>query len=303
MANSMILRRTATGWLALAPAKVNLHLRVLSKRPDGYHEVETLIAPIGLYDELTIAADPTSDRVSLSVVDPLGRPVPGVPSDSQNLVVRALELLRAKFNQTGGATARLVKRIPSQAGLGGGSSDAAAALAAGARAWGIDCPDDRLARLGAELGSDVPVFFAGGAALCTGRGEAVAPVATPAARCVLVQPRAGLSTAEVYRACRPDSDGPSARELLQALWRGDLRRVGATLHNALQDAAERLSPSIGRTLEAMRRVGLTTAMMTGSGSACFAIVPNARSAHAAAALLRAQGIGWTHSTHLLARRT
>ncbi len=299
----MVLRRTATGWFALAPAKVNLHLRVLGKRDDGYHSVDTLIAPVALYDELSVSVDHQCSRLRLEVVDPLGRPVPAVPSDHRNLVVQALKALREEFGVTDGAKAVLVKRIPSQAGLGGGSSDAAAALTTGARAWGINASNETLSQLGAKLGSDVPAFFAGSAARCFGRGEHFQPVTTPSAPCVLVQPPVGLATADVYRACRPNPDAPTVDALLDALRRGDMRRLAASLYNGLQHAAERLTWRIEHSLDAMRRVGLTAAMMTGSGSACFAIATSERSARRAAAILRAQGIGWTHATQLLAPRT
>ncbi len=189
-----------------ATAKVNLFFEVLGKRDDGFHEIETLMVPISLCDSLSFCPDP-SGRISLECqwADPSAAAALGaLPAEADNLATKAARLLRERAGIEAGAALRLVKRIPAAAGLGGGSSDAAAALVAGNIGWDLNWPLERLMPLAAELGSDVPFFLGRGAAICRGRGEIVVPV-EPLGNLygVVVRPPAGLSTAEVYRHCRP----------------------------------------------------------------------------------------------------
>src|SRR5262245_53525263 len=186
---AMLLHRAGTSVRALAPAKVNLFLEVLRRRPDGYHDLATLMVAVGLYDSLSFTANDTGE-IRLGCDDP------ALPTGPDNLVCRAARLLRDRHGVRAGADILLAKRIPVAAGLAGGSSDAAATLAGLNRLWQLGLDNGELARLGAELGSDVAFFFSGPAAWCTGRGEIVEPV--PMARpldLVLVSPRVGLSTA------------------------------------------------------------------------------------------------------------
>ena len=186
-----------------APAKLNLFLEVLDRREDGYHELETLMVPVGIFDSLSFEpAQPIHGKVgSIEFAVRGDAAAVGIPTDSRNLVVRALGLLRKHSGCTHGAKVELVKRIPSAAGLGGGSSDAAAALELGNRGWGIHFDRKQLTSLAAELGSDVPFFLAHSAAICRGRGEQVERIAgTVPLHVVIVKPPAALSTAEVYRA-------------------------------------------------------------------------------------------------------
>ena len=253
----MRVRRQSTYVRVEAPAKLNLFFEVLGTRGDGFHEIETLMVPINLYDSLTFtpllptatprleasasaalrwsggvppdsssaARSPLVDGVALDccwagTTDPttaLGT----LPPPSENLVTRAAILLRRRAGVAAGATIRLVKRIPSAAGLGGGSSDAAATLLAGNLAWGIGWPLAHLAELAAELGSDVPFFLTSRAAICRGRGERVEPLACPSrVHAVVVRPPAGLSTAQVYGRCQldslPHSVQPAARRVRKA---------------------------------------------------------------------------------------
>ena len=171
-------------------AKVNLVLEVLGKRPDGYHEIATVMQTVDLFDRLTLEAAPT---ISLETDDS------ALPADERNLIVRAALLLRQVSGVEAGARMRLRKRIPVAAGLGGGSSDAAATLWGLNRLWGLRWPRARLSELAGRLGMDVPFFLTGGPALATGRGERVERL--PAAggyALVLVNPRVPLSTVEVY---------------------------------------------------------------------------------------------------------
>jgi 4-diphosphocytidyl-2-C-methyl-D-erythritol kinase len=265
-----------------APAKVNLFLEVLAKRPDGYHDIATLLVAVDLYDELEFTEEPsgevrlTSDHPQLSC-------------GPDNLIRRAADLLRRHTGCPRGAAIRLSKRIPLAAGLAGGSTDAAAALAGLNDLWRLGLARDELAALGAGLGSDVPFFFAtapspqpsppggeggvrGPAAWCTGRGEVVTPLALGRPLTfVLVCPPVGLSTADVYRGVQVPAQPLAGEEIRRAVAAGDVEVVGRRLHNRLQPVAERLCPSVAeyrRRLEQLRPAGQ---LMSGSGSSLFAL--------------------------------
>ena len=278
-----------------ARAKLNLSLAVLARRPDGFHEIESLMVPVTLHDTLTIRLGSGSDirltvRFGGSLLRPEAAPLRrDVPADDSNLVVRAAQLLAAEAGETRGLEIDLVKEIPSGAGLGGGSSDAAAALMGAAAAWGIDWPRARLATLAARLGSDVPFFLEGGPAIAFGRGERLVPVAgMPALHAVIACPATGLSTAAVYAQCMPDGAQRGAAERLAAAFAaGDLRAAFAHMHNTLEPPARLLCPDVGRLLEAMTAAGGGRPMLTGSGSACFALVRSEPEARAIAARLEA----------------
>lgn len=293
----MQIHRSAVGLIAQAPAKLNLFFEVLGKRDDGYHEIETLMVPVDLYDTLYFRED-SSGQVELDCRRAPGRRGPGgyrlgdVPEGRENLVLRAVELLRRRAGVRSGASLRLVKRIPSAAGLGGGSSDAAAALAVANRGWNLGWSRPALAELAAELGSDVPFFLANGPAVCRGRGERVQPVAGLGALCfVVVRPPVGLATAAVYRACQVPPDPRSPDALLRALSGGDLRAAGRLLWNRLQGAAETLSPWIRRLREEMARMDLLGHQMSGSGTCYFGLCRHARHARRVAGRLQANGVG------------
>jgi 4-diphosphocytidyl-2-C-methyl-D-erythritol kinase len=268
----MLSERRADAVRVWAPAKVNLFLEVLGKRPDGYHEIATLMAAVRLYDTLEFAAAPPG-RLELTCSRP------DLSAGPDNLVYRAADLLRRRSGCDRGAQIRLVKRIPLAAGLAGGSSDAAATLAGLNRLWGLGRTRAELASLGAELGSDVPFFFAGPAAWCTGRGEVVQPAAVGRTLwLVLVRPPVGLSTAEVYRGVHvPDApeDGTALRRALAA---GDVGEVGRRLFNRLQEPAERLCPTVAAWRGLLRDLRPAGQMMSGSGSSLFALCHNRREA-------------------------
>jgi 4-diphosphocytidyl-2-C-methyl-D-erythritol kinase len=292
------------------PAKLNLFLEVLEKRADGYHEIETLMAPVSLYDSLVFSSSPveretTTQESAIVFAAEWAHPAREVadagsdhstnqhqiPQGADNLVVKAVELLRRRAGTDAGATIRLVKRIPMAAGLGGGSSDAAAALVAANLAWRLGYDARALTPLAAELGSDVPFFLARTAAICRGRGERVEPL-EPRALChfVIVQPPQGLATAEVYRRCRPADSPRTCGALLQAVRRGDLGTAGQLLHNALEPAAQRLSPWVARLKDDFQRLGFAGHQMSGSGTSYFGLSTSAGHARRAASRLRS--LGW-----------
>ena len=290
----MYVQRLAWGVHVQAPAKLNLFFEVFGKRNDGFHEIETLMVPIGLYDSLSFEPQ-TSGPITVDcrwAAGGDGSPLGELPASQSNIVTRALELLRQRAGINDGARVRLLKRIPLAAGLGGGSSDAAAALVAANIGWKIGWSTSALSELAGALGSDVPFFFAPGAAICRGRGELIEPVAGIGSwHFVLVRPPEGLSTASVYARCQASRDGRSSTALIDAMRRGDARRIAATVHNALEPAAESLSPWIGRLRREFQRLDCVATQMSGSGSSYFGICRNARHARRAAELLKSRGVG------------
>ena len=283
-----------------APAKLNLFFEVLGKRGDGYHEIETLMVPISLYDTLVASDDPSGNvRVDCDWAAPgagtknsLGH----LPTEQQNLARRAVDLLRSRAGVRSGIKLELHKRIPSAAGLGGGSSDAAAALLAAATVWDLGWSRESLAELGAELGSDVPFFLGRGPAVCSGRGERIEPVSgIGALHFVVVRPPEGLSTAEVYARCEAPARPECMTPLLVALRSGDFRKLGQQMHNRLEKAAETLSPWIGRLEREFARQHVVAARMSGSGTSYFGICRHARHAQRVARRLRARGVGQVYA--------
>ncbi len=293
----MYVRRSGGQVVVYAPAKLNLLFEVLAKRDDGFHEIETLMCPVSLFDTLYFLREDASAQLEITCRPGTGAPAQSsgclaAPQGRENLAIRAVELLRQRTGVSLGASLRLVKRIPVAAGLGGGSSDAAAALAAANLAWGLGWPQAKLAALGAELGSDVPFFLEGGMAVCRGQGERVERVeAGGPLHFVVVRPPIGLSTAAVYGVCRPADNPITLAPILEALRRRDLRWLGRLLLNRLQPAAEQLSPWIGRLRAAFAGLDFLGHGMSGSGTAYYGLCRHARHARRLARRLVAKGIG------------
>lgn len=291
-------------------AKLNLFLEVLAKRDDGFHEIETLMSSVSLYDSLYFSSNSTNDlRLSCAWASGLearnGSPTRGIsdclgelPRHSDNIVLRAIERLRQEAGIEAGATIRLVKRIPAMAGLGGASSNAAAALLAANHAWQLDWPRTRLQRLAAELGSDVPFFLAarsrGSAmAVARGRGERIEGLTgMTKLHFVIVRPPAGLSTPRVYARCLPAEQPARLDRLVGALREGNLARVGTHLFNRLQSAASKLSPWIETTRAAFNRIDCHGHGMSGSGTSYFGLFRSARHAARLAVRLRSARLGY-----------
>lgn len=289
----MLFRQVERVWIAQAPAKVNLGLQVLSRRPDGYHELDTLMARISLCDTLVVQTD-NSPHLCLSVKRsyPHALRTEHIPATSENLVLRAAELLRRRAGQLFGARLTLIKRIPTAAGLGGGSSDAATTLATLNRAWSLNYPRDELLGLAAELGSDVPFFLANAVfARCTGRGERVQALSTRLRLWLVVAKLpGGLSTAAVYRGCQPTGAQASLEPLVVALQGGDVPAVARLLRNDLQSSAEKLSDDVLSLKAEFSRLPLWGHQLTGSGSAYFGICRSQRQAWECSAKLRSRGL-------------
>ncbi|HPC84610.1 MAG TPA: 4-(cytidine 5'-diphospho)-2-C-methyl-D-erythritol kinase [Thermoanaerobaculaceae bacterium] len=262
------------------PAKINLHLEVLGRRGDGYHELRTLFASVGVWDELEFVAAPAGERTL--DVEPAG----AVPADDSNLVLRTARALAEAWPGAGGVRIRLRKRIPVAGGMGGGSADAAAALVGLAALWRLPARPADLRRIGAQLGADVPFFLVGGVAWGVGRGSEVYPLADlPPWWVVLVPGRESVPTAEVYRALPARAlDGRLDSEVYEWVVSGGELPIGAC-RNDLQPTVLERWPAIAGRLERVERTGPRLAMVSGSGGTVYGLFGDEGSArHAAVAL-------------------
>ena len=293
---------TNQGLVCHAPAKLNLYFELLACREDGYHDVETLMVPVSLYDTLTFQpeTDLSKSSTSTGAIDFSVRFSGRVGAWSQqtvtagpeNLVMQALLLLQRESGVRRGGKVLLKKRIPAGAGLGGGSSDAAAALRLANHGWGLEWSTERLLELAAQLGSDVPFFLAPGPKIGRGRGEQLTPLDPGGRVCaVLVVPPEGLSTADVYRVSEVPRSPRPIEPAIAAFQAGSLRQLKQTLHNGLTEAASTISPWIDRVGDAMDRVGFAVHQMTGSGSGYFGLCRHRKEANRLASRLRAMHVG------------
>jgi len=298
------VRNIAGGVEILTPAKLNLFLEVLARRDDGYHEIQSLIVPITLFDRLTFREN-SRGQLNLTCQWACGlekrrhaqQPTHGptahsgsLPEGHDNIAVRAVDLLRRRAGIAAGASLQLIKRIPMAAGLGGGSSDAAAALLAANRVWKLDWSHERLSQLAAEVGSDVPFFLDTGVALCEGRGERIRRISgIGRIDFVVACPAEGLSTADVYRECKPAAQPHSAETLVAALRRGSRRGLRDLMTNRLEPAAQRLAPSVRVLRTELEKRNCVAVQMSGSGTACFGICNNAQHAGRVAGQMRSLG--------------
>lgn len=270
------------GWVAMlclqAPAKINWTLDILGVRPDGYHLLEMLMQSVDLCDTLCLwEADELTLEGSAQNASVQGEAMASQPVrfDERNLVYRAAQALLAHTGKRLGARMQLTKRIPSGAGLGGGSADAAAALVGLNALWKLNLSREALLGIGLRLGADVPFLLTGGLARVSGIGERMISLSpAPEIWLVITQPCAGLSTAEVFAAydaggplgLRPDNDAAQA-----ALLTGDLLSLGRAMGNVLEPVSRRARPAISEAAGALEREGAVRAMMTGSGSAVFGV--------------------------------
>lgn len=268
-------------------AKINLGLEVLGVRPDGFHDVRTVLQTVALCD--TLEVHPAPSEVTLRCSDP------ALPAGEGNLVVKAARLLQAEFGIRAGARLELAKRIPSQAGLGGGSSDAAVALLALARLWKVDVDQDRLTELAARLGSDVPFFLVGGTALGVGRGEEVYPLPdAPGAHLVLAWGPSGMPTAEAYRLVDEKLTAPRGAHTIRPILRGVVGRKLSekSFFNRFEEAAA-LSAHAGEARavrEALSAAGATRALLCGSGAAWAGFFPTREAARAGCSEVARRGL-------------
>ena len=278
-----------------APAKLNLFLEVLGRRDDGFHEIETLMVPISLFDKLHLSARKDKQiefRCEWLPGHRRAQNLSDLPTDETNLVVKALQKLRERSGCSSGISVELAKGIPIAAGLGGGSSDAAAALIGANLLWNLGWTTKQLAEVAAEIGSDVPYFLFGRASVCRGRGELVDPL-TDQLRMdlVVVRPPTGLSTPAVYRHTTIPSQPNRVAALLDSWRKQNHRCVSGHMFNRLQPAAAEVSPWIGRLKAEFDRVDVIGHQMSGSGSSYFGLCHSARHARRVSSVLQSRNLG------------
>ena len=263
-----------------APAKLNLGLEVIGRRSDGYHDLATIFLAVDLCDRLTLT--PAAD-LGLTCSDP-------ALQHDDNLILRALHTLREETGAQQGARIDLQKRIPRAAGLGGASTDAAAALLAARDLWRLGLPDERLAAIGARLGSDVPFFLRGGCAAGRGRGDVLEPLPVPRdVWFVIVAPAIVLpnKTASLYARLQPGDFSPGGRISAQAArLQAGLAPDPALLSNAFARALYDLHPPLAALPDLMRAAGAASVAITGAGPAHYALVSDPEEAKRIAATLR-----------------
>ena len=271
----------------LAPAKVNLYLHVLGRRPDGYHLLDSLVVFAECGDRIEVAP---AERLQLTIDGPFAA---DVPAGDENLVLRAAHALADEVDGPGAAI-RLTKSLPVASGIGGGSADAAATLRALLRLWRVGIDGERLRRLALALGADVPMCLSGLPAFVGGIGEMIDPAPDlPAFALLLVNPRVALPTARVFaqhagpfsQSARFDGERPAdARALARML---------ARRRNDLSAAAMAIAPEVATALRALAGTpGVLLSRMSGSGATCFGLCETTAAAAVAARALAAQYPGW-----------
>ncbi|QHN47989.1 4-(cytidine 5'-diphospho)-2-C-methyl-D-erythritol kinase [Geobacillus stearothermophilus] len=251
-----------------APAKINLSLDVLYKRPDGYHEVKMVMTTIDLADRIELIPLPEEDVIRIVSQNRF------VPDDCRNLAYQAAKLMKETFSIRQGVAISITKHIPVAAGLAGGSSDAAATLRGLNKLWQLGLTVRELAELGAQIGSDVAFCVYGGTAVATGRGEIITPIPSPPpCWVVLAKPLIGVSTADVYRnlqlehVCHPDVDA-----MVKAIERQDYEGICRLVGNVLEEVTLKKYPEVAHIKEQMKRFGADAVLMSGSGPTVFGLI-------------------------------
>lgn len=286
-----------------APAKINLHLGVGAPRADGFHPLLTVYQAVGICDDVTVSPS-AGWRLGVTVPDWMDADL--VPVTGDNIVDRAARLLAEHHGIDAAditAEVSIAKSIPIAGGMAGGSADAAAALVALDRLWGVDTSDDDLLRIAAELGSDVPFALVGGTAIGTGRGELVERVRDDGSWwwVAVIDPH-GMSTPAVYQhfdELNPDADPvpPAADDLLEAIDTGDVHLLAASLRNDLQEAAFDLRPSLSDVIDRGTRAGALRGLLSGSGPTCVFLAESADAAREVAAAFTEDGHAVVLVTH------
>jgi len=287
MSHAQRAQTPENGCIVQAYAKINLTLDVLGRRDDGYHALATVMQTIDLHDTICLSAADAGD-VQITCTSP-------ALSSSENLAVRAAQLLRRRLGLTRGVVIELHKRIPVAAGLGGGSSDAAAVLLALKRWWQLPLAPSDLLDLAASLGSDVPFFLTGGLALCEGRGERITPLVPywPEAMnwLLLLKPAISIATAAVFRSLPASdyTDGRHSRAVCSALHAGKMPQV-EDLHNGLERSVLEGYPEVAQARDDLLQAGASLVRLSGSGPTLFA--PFAEQADAMLVQQQLQGKGY-----------
>jgi 4-diphosphocytidyl-2-C-methyl-D-erythritol kinase len=260
------------------PAKINLGLFILGKRPDGYHDLETLFQMVSLYD--TVSLESLENKIELVCDDPR------VPTDESNLMIRAARLLQETVPERSGLGCRMVlnKKIPMGAGLGGGSGNAAGVLRGLNRLWDLKLKSAELSKIAAQLGSDIPFFLCAPSALGRGRGERLTPL-QPSKKfhVILVYPRVSMATSEVYHALNFDltKNLKNINILLEFFSQSKIASLGTHLHNDLEPIVTNKLPVVASIKQKLNSLNANGTLLSGSGSAVFGIFENSQGAQEA----------------------
>jgi len=279
-----------TALLLRSPGKINFGLDIIRKRPDGFHELESIMAPLGVCDEMEFELRDAAHGITMEC------DAPGLPTDAGNLVVRAAELLRAHAAVAAGTHIRLRKRVPIAAGMGGGSGNGAVALTGLNQLWKLGLSREQLHPLAATLGSDCALFLDPKPSFCHGRGELVEPLTDAEARTlreahfVLINPGFGISTKWAYAQVRPFLTGRSGaiKVVRNALAGSDLPAAARGMVNTLEGPALRKFPLLELLKESLVRHGCIASMMSGSGATVFGVAGDRASAERAMVAARAE---------------
>ncbi|WP_144513559.1 4-(cytidine 5'-diphospho)-2-C-methyl-D-erythritol kinase [Bacillus sp. FJAT-22090] len=250
-----------------APAKINLTLDVLHKRPDGYHEVEMIMTTVDLADRIGLETR-EDGAIHILSVDRF------VPNDHRNLAYQAAKILKDMYHVKHGVSIKIEKSIPVAAGLAGGSSDAAATLRGLNTIWNLGLTLDELAQIGTKIGSDVAFCVYGGTALATGRGEKILELPSPP-NCwvILAKPTLGVSTADIYGNLKISQiSHPDTKQMIQAIQEKDFDLMCASVGNVLEEVTLNLYPEVAGLKEQMQKFGADAVLMSGSGPTVFGLV-------------------------------
>ncbi len=269
-----------------AYAKVNLALDVLRRREDGYHDVCMIMQNLSLYDTLTFTME-EADMLAIT----LSCDKEFVPCDERNLIYKAIVLMGETYHLTGHIHVELVKRIPVEAGMAGGSTDCAAAFHAMRELYGLDVSDQKLMKLGVKLGADVPYCIMAKTALSEGIGEVLTEVAPlPDCFVVVAKPTISVSTKMVYENLHANElqHHPDVEGMIEALKQGDLSGVASRMENVLETVTTKLYPQIEEIKQSMKETGAENAIMSGSGPTVFGLYRGKAIAEQAAEKIRQQ---------------
>lgn len=275
-----------------APAKVNLILDILDKRPDGYHEVKMIMQAITLFDFVTLRRSQNSGIVIRSNV-------PELAGDETNIMWKAADLVRKTFGIREGVELVLEKHIPIAAGLAGGSADGAAVLKGLNRLFQLNLSREELMKLAAQLGSDVPFCLMGGTALATGHGEMIRPLAINADLfMVLVKDNFSVSTKDIYQRFQLNDHHPNTERMISALEKKDVAEISSNLGNLLESVTFSLYPHLEKIKKELGNAGALGVLMSGSGPTVFGLFPTAEKAQNALIPLK---IAFPEATVLVAQ--
>ncbi|MBR5406862.1 MAG: 4-(cytidine 5'-diphospho)-2-C-methyl-D-erythritol kinase [Lachnospiraceae bacterium] len=269
-----------------APAKINLVLNVVNRRPDGYHEVRMVMQSIGLYDEITVSKS-GDDRIVIE------SDAKGIPLNEDNLIYRAAALIRETCGIKDGVKITLKKNIPVAAGLAGGSTDAAATLKGMNELFDLGLSEDKLCKAGVKIGADVPYCIMGRTALSEGIGEVLTPLkGIPECGILIAKPGIDVSTGYVYKAfdSLKEKDHPDVDAMLKAVDEGDLFAIADNLGNSLEGVTEAEYPVIGKIKETMIGAGALGSLMSGSGPTVFGLFKDRDAACRAADIVKETGM-------------